>query len=105
MELIITEKPSVAKAIAEVLCITGKMDGYMEGGGYIISWCVGHLIELKEPEDYDSKYKKWGYETLPIIPNPFEYRVKKDTKKQFHIIKQLMHRRDVSCVIEATEVG
>lgn len=108
MELIITEKPSVAKAISRALNIPDNSNmhpGYIEGGGYIISWCVGHLVELATPEKYDAYLKKWSINTLPIEPNPFKYEVKKDTKKQFNILKALIQRSDVANLIEATDSG
>ena len=81
--LVIAEKPSVAKSIAKVLGADKNEDGYLEGNGYVVSWCVGHLIELAQPESYDAAYHKWNYETLPIIPDVFQYQVKNDTKKQY----------------------
>ena len=94
--LVIAEKPSVAQSIAKVLGCTGRQDGYLEGNGYLVSWCVGHLIELAEPEDYDGKYEIWKKEDLPIIPETFKYRVAMATKKQFKVLKELMHREDVT---------
>ena len=103
--LVIAEKPSVAQSIAKVLGCTGRQDGYLEGNGYIVSWCVGHLIELSEPEGYDSKYEKWTKEDLPIIPDIFKYRVASATKKQFQILKDLMNRSDVTEVTNACDAG
>lgn len=85
-KLVIAEKPSVAKNIAKVLGADKNEDGYLEGNGYVVSWCVGHLIELAQPESYDAAYHKWSYETLPIIPDAFQYRVKNDTKKQYQLL-------------------
>ena len=82
-----------------------KKDGYLEGNGYIVSWCVGHLIELANPEHYDEKYKKWRKEDLPIFPAPFSYQVTASTKKQYQILKELMKRPDVDGLIEATDAG
>ncbi len=103
--LVIAEKPSVAQSIAKVLGCTGRQDGYLEGNGYLVSWCVGHLVELAEPEVYDSKYETWKKEDLPIIPENFEYQVAVSTKKQFKVLKELMHRSDVSCVTNACDAG
>ena len=75
INLVVAEKPSVAQSIGKVLGCTGRQDGYLEGNGYLVSWCVGHLVELAEPETYDSKYEKWKKEDLPIIPDIFKYQV------------------------------
>lgn len=90
MKLVIAEKPSVANSIADVLGANDREDGYREGNGYIVSWCVGHLVELVTPDYYDEKYAKWNYESLPIIPEEFSYQVKDGVKKQFKILKDLM---------------
>lgn len=103
--LVIAEKPSVAQSIAKVLGCTGRQDGYLEGNGYLVSWCVGHLIELAEPQDYDSKYEKWKKEDLPIIPYSFRYNVSAATKKQFQVLKDLMNRCDVTEVTNACDAG
>ena len=95
MKLVIAEKPSVAQSIAKVIGATEKKDGYMEGNGYIVSWCFGHLIELVQPQEYDQKYEKWKKDDLPIFPEPFRYNVTDSTKKQFKILKDLMERDDV----------
>ena len=105
LNLVIAEKPSVAQSIAKVLGCTGRQDGYLEGNGYLVSWCVGHLIELSEPEEYDSKYEKWKKEDLPIIPDSFKYRVAAATKKQFQVLKDLMNRSDVTEVTNACDAG
>ena len=93
--LVIAEKPSVAQSIAKVIGADRKKDGYLEGNGYLVSWCFGHLVELCEPQDYDEKYERWRKEDLPIVPDPFRYRVSEDTKKQFRKLKELMERDDV----------
>ena len=98
MKLIITEKPSVGQAYAKVLGVRDRHDGYLEGGGYIVSWCVGHLVELSEPEEYDGRYRKWEYADLPIIPEEWKYRVSSGTKKQFEILKKLIARADVDSI-------
>ena len=103
--LVIAEKPSVAQSIAKVIGATNKKDGYMEGNGYLVSWCVGHLIELASPEYYHEKYEKWRYEDLPILPEAWEYQVSESTKKQFKVLKALMSREDVTSLIEATDAG
>lgn len=103
--LVIAEKPSVAQSIAKVLGCTGRRDGYLEGNGYLVSWCVGHLVGLAQPEEYDGKYETWKKEDLPIIPDTFQYQVASATKKQFKILKELLHRNDVSCVTNACDAG
>ena len=105
MKLVIAEKPSVAQSIAKVIGATNRQDGYLEGNGYLVSWCVGHLVELAEPEFYDEKYSKWRYEDLPILPDEWEYQVSEATKKQFKILKDLMKRNDVESLVEATDAG
>lgn len=107
--LVIAEKPSVAQSIAKVLGATKKSDGYLEGSGYLVSWCVGHLVELAEPEEYDGKYEGWKSEDLPIFPgkdiDTWKYRVSAATKKQFKILKDLMNRADVDMVTNACDAG
>ena len=105
MNLVIAEKPSVAQSIAKVIGATTKHDGYLEGSGYLVSWCVGHLVELAEPEEYDGKYEKWRKEDLPIIPSVWEYQVSLGTKKQYQILKELLFRDDVECVTNACDAG
>ena len=103
--LVVAEKPSVSQTIAKVLGCTERHDGYLEGNGYIVSWCFGHLIELAEPEDYDGKYEIWNKNDLPIIPEDFKYKISLNTKKQFEILKDLMNREDVTKVINACDAG
>ena len=105
MKLVLAEKPSVAQSIAKVLGATKREDGYIEGNGYIVSWCVGHLVELAEPEAYDAKYSKWTYNDLPIFPMDWQYEVSSGTKKQFGILKKLMARDDVASLVCATDAG
>ena len=105
MQLVIAEKPSVAASIAAALVVKEKKDGYIEGGGYLISWCVGHLVELAEAAAYGEQYKKWSYESLPILPEEWQYNVAADKGKQFSILKELMHRADVSEVVNACDAG
>jgi len=105
LKLVITEKPSVAQAVSKVIGAYKREDGYMEGSGYIVSWCVGHLVELAEPQDYDERYAKWRFEDLPILPEDWKTVVSSATKKQYGILKKLMHREDVDSVINACDAG
>ena len=90
---------------AKVLGVQGRQDGYLEGSGYIVSWCIGHLVELAPPSTYDEKYVKWNVADLPILPQRWQYLVSASTKKQFGILKKLMHRADVESIICATDAG
>ena len=103
--LVITEKPSVAQAYAKVLGATSRQDSYLEGGGYLVSWCVGHLVELAPPNLYDEKYVKWSVADLPILPEKWQYLVSASTKRQFGVLKKLMHREDVESIVCATDAG
>lgn len=103
--LVIAEKPSVAISIAKVIGATKKKDGYYEGNGYKVSWCVGHLIQMANPESYDEKYAKWNMADLPIIPREYKYEIAKSTKKQFTILKKLMNDKDIDIVINACDAG
>ena len=105
MKLVLAEKPSVAQSIAKVLGANKREDGYLEGNGYVVSWCVGHLVELAQPEAYDAKYSKWAYADLPIFPIDWQYEVSAGTKKQFGILKKLMGRDDVASLVCATDAG
>ena len=105
MKLVIAEKPSVALSIAKVLGANDKKDGYVEGNGYKVSWCVGHLIQMANPDAYDSRYVKWNMEDLPIFPKEYKYEVTKATKKQFSILKKLMNESSVDTVINACDAG
>ena len=105
MKLVLAEKPSVAQSIAKVLGANKREGGYLEGNGYIVSWCVGHLVELAQPEAYDAKYSKWAYADLPIFPADWQYEVSSGTKKQFGILKKLMARDDVASLVCATDAG
>lgn len=105
MKLIVTEKPSVAKDIARVLKINSSRDGYMEGKDYIITWCVGHLIQLSYPEEYDAKYKTWNMNDLPIFPGKFKLSVNPSTTKQYEIVKRLMLNDNITEIICATDAG
>ena len=103
--LVIAEKPSVGAAYAKVLGATNRQDGYLEGNGYLVSWCVGHLVELAPPNVYDAKYVKWSIADLPILPQKWQYLVSTSTKKQFGILQKLMHRSDVDTVVNSCDAG
>lgn len=105
MKLVIAEKPSVAISIAKVIGATKKKDGYYEGNGYKVSWCVGHLIQMVNPDAYDEKYAKWNISDLPIIPKEYKFEVAKATKKQFNILKKLMNDKEIDTVINACDAG
>ena len=105
MQLVIAEKPSVAKSIAEVLGALDRQDGYFEGGGYLVSWCVGHLIELAQPESYGEQWKKWTYESLPVNPEHWQYEIKEDTNEQYDVLYGLLHDSRVDEVVCATDAG
>ena len=125
--LVIAEKPSVARSIAEVLGAGEKKEGYLEGNGYTVTWCIGHLVEPLDPEGYDERYKKWSYEDLPVIPgriggllsdpdgrngdyseacgDGWRYRAKPDTKKQYDIVTRLLNDSRFKQVVCATDAG
>ena len=103
--LIVTEKPSVAHTISKVLGATIRRDGYLEGGGWLVSWCVGHLVELAPPGVYDSRLERWNRADLPILPERWQYLVSSSTKKQFDVLCKLMHRADVDRIVCATDAG
>ena len=103
--LIVAEKPSVAATIAAALGAKEKKEGYIAGNGYLVSWCVGHLVQLAEAAAYGEQYKKWSYDSLPILPQKWQYTVAADKGKQFKILKDLMHRADVSEVVNACDAG
>ena len=105
MELVIAEKPSVALSIAKVIGAKNKKDGHYEGNGYRVSWCVGHLIQMANPDSYDEKYAKWNIDDLPIIPSEYQYEVAKATKKQFNTLKKLMNDKEIDTVINACDAG
>ena len=104
-KLVISEKSSVAQSIAKVLGATFRKEGYMEGGNYIVTWCVGHLASMANAEVYDEKYAKWRYDDLPIVPQKWEYVPEKDKTKQFEVIRELMNRDDVDEIINACDAG
>ena len=104
-KLIVTEKPSVAMAYAKVLGATNRQDGYLEGNGYLVSWCVGHLVELAPPNVYDAKYVKWSIADLPILPQKWQYLVSASTKKQLGILQKLMQHPDVDSIVNSCDSG
>ena len=105
MKLVIAEKPSVAMSIAKAIGAKNKKDGYYEGNDYRVSWCVGHLVQMANPDSYDEKYKKWRIEDLPIIPKEYKYEIVNTTKKQFNILKKLMNSKEVDTIINACDAG
>ena len=105
MKLVIAEKPSVAMSLAAVLGARERKDGYLEGSGYLVSWCVGHLLELAQPETYKEQYAKWRYEDLPILPENWKYEVPKDKKTQLALLCRLMKDKRVDSVVCATDAG
>ena len=105
MKLVIAEKPSVAQSLARVIGANKRQEGYLEGNGYLVSWCVGHLVELSAPERYDERFAKWRLEDLPILPERFLYEVSAGTSKQYQILKGLMERPDVASLVCATDAG
>ena len=104
-QLVVSEKPSVGAAYAKVLGATNRQDGYWEGNGYLVSWCIGHLVELAPPNVYDAKYVKWSIADLPILPQKWQYLVSASTKKQFGILQKLMHRPDVESIVNSCDSG
>ena len=100
-KLVIAEKPSVAQSLAVVIGATVRKDGYLEGNGWRVSWCVGHLAGLADADSYDPKYAKWRYDDLPILPEHWQMVVGKDKKKQFEVLKKLMNASDVTEVVNA----
>ena len=105
MFLVIAEKPSVSQSIARILSATEREDGYLSGKDCIVSWCLGHLAEYVSPEHYDSKYEKWEFADLPIVPEKWELSVAKDKKKQFAVLKKLLNRSDLDYVVNACDAG
>ena len=105
MKLVIAEKPSVGVALAKVIGANQRRDGYFEGNGYIVSWCVGHLVRMANPDKYDEKYAKWKIEDLPIFPEEYLYELNPKTKKQFALLKKLMQDKKVDTVINACDAG
>lgn len=104
-QLVIAEKPSVARSIAAVIGATEKQTGYWQGGGYLVSWCIGHLVSFAEAGQYDEKYCKWKYEDLPILPQPWQFIVPDEKKQQFEVLRALLNRPNVDSVTAATDAG
>ena len=105
MKLIICEKPSVAKTIAAALGAKEQKDGHIAGNDILVSWCVGHLVSMSDAGGYDERYKKWRYEDLPILPQDWKYTLTPGKEKQFAVLKELMHRADVSELVNACDAG
>ena len=104
-KLVLAEKPSVAREIARVLKCSGKQKGYIEGPDYVVTWALGHLVTLAEPEDYQDKYKEWRLEDLPMLPERMKLKVIRQTSPQFQVVRQLMGRHDISELVIATDAG
>ena len=105
MQLVVTEKPSVARDIARVLGVRGKGDGFLHGDGIRITWCVGHLVELEEPAHYDSKWRRWSFDTLPMVPEQFALRPRKGSTDQWRVVKKHLRDKAVTEVINACDAG
>ena len=105
MKLVIAEKPSVAQSLAAVIGANIRKDGYLEGNGWRVSWCVGHLAGLADADAYNPDYAKWRYDDLPILPQPWQFIVPDDKKQQFEIVRSLLNRPDVDSVTAATDAG
>ena len=104
-QLVIAEKPSVARSIAGVIGATEKHDGYLQGNGYLVSWCIGHLVSFADAGRYDERFKKWRYEDLPLLPETWQYIIPDEKKQQFDILRSLMERPDVTGLVCATDAG
>ena len=104
-KLIITEKPSVAQEFARILGVSGRNDGYIENSDYVITWCVGHLVEMVYPEVYDEKYKKWKLEDLPFLPKEYKYDVIPAVSRQYDVVHKMLHREDIDTVYWAGDAG
>ena len=105
MKLVICEKPSVAKAVASALGVTSRVDGCFEGNGLIVSWCVGHLVSPMDAAGYDPGYKKWKYDDLPILPEPFRYVLAPGKENAFENLCTLMNRPDVESIVNSCDAG
>ena len=105
MELIIAEKPSVGRAIADALGAKDSQKGYIQGHNLIVSWCIGHLVELAMPEDYNKEYARWRYQDLPIIPEKWRYNIVKENEQQYELVRTLMIDESVTGIICATYAG
>ena len=105
MKLVVCEKPSVAKSIASALGVTSRADGHFEGGGWLISWCIGHLVSFAEAGQYDEKYCKWRYEDLPILPVEWKLLVHNTKKPQFNVLRKLLRSKKFDYVVNACDAG
>ena len=105
MRLVIAEKPSVAQSLAVVLGAGQRREGYLEGGGWLVSWCVGHLAELADAAAYDPAYAKWRKEDLPILPERWRFTISPDKRDQFDTLRTLLRREDVAEVVNACDAG
>ena len=105
MRLVIAEKPSVAKSLAAVLGAATRKDGYLEGGGWLVSWCLGHLAGLADAATYNPDYAKWRYDDLPILPEPFRYVLAPGKEDAFENLRALMDRSDVDTIVNACDAG
>ena len=105
MKLIISEKPSVGAAIAAALGAVNRKNGYIEGNGLIVSWCIGHLVGLADAGSYDERFKKWRYDDLPILPDEWQYILSPGKEEQFAVLQNLMERSDVTEVVNACDAG
>ena len=105
MYLVIAEKPSVSRAIAEVIGAQEREDGYLQGTDCMVSWCFGHLAEYVSPDAYDEKFNQWRYEDLPIIPKDWKVTVSEDKKDQFYILKRLLNSPEIEYVVNACDAG
>ena len=105
MKLVIAEKPSVAQSLAAVLGAAERKAGYLEGGGWLVSWCIGHLVGLAPADAYDPRYSQWDYADLPILPKQWQYTVDPGKKEQFQVLSRLMNRPDVDGLVCATDAG
>ena len=104
-KLIIAEKPSVAKSIASALGASSRADGFYEGSGLLVSWCVGHLVSPMDAGGYDERFKKWRYDDLPILPEPFRYVLAPGKEDAFENLRALMDRPDVDTIVNACDAG
>lgn len=105
MKLVIAEKPSVGVSIAKVIEANQRRDGYFEGNGYLVSWCVGHLVRMANPDKYDEKYAKWKIDDLPIFPEEYLYELNPKTRKQFTLLKNLMADKRIDTIVNACDAG
>ena len=105
MRVVVTEKPSVARDLARVLGASGRGDGYLEGDGLVITWCVGHLLQLAEPDHYNPAWKRWSFDALPMIPERFELEPRDTGQDQYKIVKKILKDRSVTEVVNACDAG